>query len=149
MSGICAFFGHRDMMPTEDIEQKLISTVHELIAEGIDEFWLCEQGNFDWISRLTMLNLKKKYRYINLCFVCAYRYSKSKMEWIGNNFEIIYPEVAANGMPKFAIERRNRYIAENADVIVCYITHKSGGAYKAVEAARKYGKRIINLADSI
>ena len=38
-------------------------------------------------------------------------------------------------------------MAEQADLILCYIERESGGAYKAVQYAKKLDKEIINLAD--
>ncbi|MBR2299478.1 MAG: hypothetical protein IJ870_02765 [Alphaproteobacteria bacterium] len=58
-----------------------------------------------------------------------------------------YPAEIADKPPKFAILERNKYIADRADVIICFIKEKTGGAYRAVKRAQKNGKKIINLAD--
>lgn len=82
--------------------------------------------------------------------VCAYnpdKYSRIRQNFLLENYEVIYPEEAAKGALRFATARRNKFIAENADIVVCYITHHSGGAYQAVKIAEKCGKRIINLAE--
>ncbi|MBQ9270798.1 MAG: hypothetical protein IJ218_00835 [Alphaproteobacteria bacterium] len=152
MSGICAFFGHRDTDITPKLEEKITQTVRELITYGIDEFWCCEQGNFDWICRLILFGLKKEYQYrfIRVCCVCAYnpnKYSQIRQKSLLQMYdELIYTEKIAAGHPRFAITRRNRYIAKNANIIICYITRKSGGAHKAVEYAKTMGAKIINLA---
>lgn len=39
------------------------------------------------------------------------------------------------------------WMAEQADLILCYIERESGGAYKAVQYAKKLGKEVINLAE--
>ena len=49
--------------------------------------------------------------------------------------------------PKFAITKRNEWMAEQADLILCYIERESGGAYKAVQYAKKLRKEVINLAE--
>ena len=148
MSGICAFFGHRDTIITSDLEKKLESVVCNLIESGINEFWCCEQGTFDWLSQIVMLRLKKSCPDIYVCYVLAYPCSEDKLKWIEERFEIIYPEVVATAPHKCAITRRNKYIAENADIIICYIDHPSGGAYQAIQIAKKHKKTIINLAES-
>ena len=66
-----------------------------------------------------------------------------------NDYDLMYPDEVAKAPPQVAILRRNEYIAKNTDYIVCYINRKSGGAYKTVEIARKYDKKIINLAEYI
>jgi predicted Rossmann fold nucleotide-binding protein DprA/Smf involved in DNA uptake len=58
---------------------------------------------------------------------------------------LIYNDEIANGPNRFAIVRRNRYIAENVDVILCYIKNKSGGAFNAVKYAMNRNIQIINL----
>ena len=127
--------------------------VRALIYKVIDEFWVCYEGNFDWISRMVMSRIKEEFQCrIFVCFVCAYnpnKYSKTKQEWLSEHYEIIYTDEMADGPPQFAIKRRNKYIADNVDYIICYIEHNSGGAYKAVKQARKNGKKIINITKII
>ena len=132
------------------IEQLLEEVVRGLITQGVDEFWLCEQGTFDCLARLVLKELKKEFKGISLCLLPAYHPNEAKMEWVdAQDYDLIYPDEVANAPAQVAILRRNDYIAKNADYIVCYINRKSGGAYKAVEKARKYNKKIINLAEYI
>ena len=128
----------------------LEGVVRTLVYEGVNEFWVCNQGNFDWLSRMLMSRIQKEFEHqIYICFICAYSpktFSKVTLENIEKRYEIDYPDEAADGMPRFAIERRNRYITDKADYIVCYINSQSGGAYKAVQRAVKNGKIVINIA---
>ena len=150
VSGICAFFGHRNTPMSNSIERHLEEAIRNLITQDVNEFWLCEQGSFDYLSRLILKELKKEFDWINLCILPAYYPNNAKMDWIdGNDYELLYPDEVAKSPPQVAILRRNEYIVKNADYIICYINRKSGGAYKAVEKARKYGKKIINLAEYI
>lgn len=48
---------------------------------------------------------------------------------------------------KSAIQVRNRSMTDRADLVVCCIQHKSGGAYRTIQYAEKQGKEIVNLAD--
>lgn len=149
MSGICAFFGHRDTPITPELERKLEKTILDLIDEGIDEFWCCEQGNFDWLSRMVMLKIKKSYPFIHLCYIPTkdiIKYPKMRQHYITQNYEVIYTSQMVSTHPRFSIIKRNQYIAENSDVIICYLTTNKGGAYNAVNIAQKYNKRIINIA---
>lgn len=149
MHKICAFFGHRDTVITTELEQKFEQHVINLINQGITEFWCCNEGNFDWLSRMVLLRIKQQYSHICLCYICAYnpdKYAKSHQNWLENHFDIIYPDEVAETFPKYAITKRNNYIADNADIILCYIKYNTGGAYLAVKRAQKQGKTIINLA---
>ena len=49
--------------------------------------------------------------------------------------------------PKVAITKRNEWMVEQADLVLCYIERESGGAYKAIQYAKKLDKEIINLAN--
>ena len=146
---ICAFFGHRDTPITNSLTAQLEETLISLIKQGVDEFWCCEQGNFDWIARSTVLRLKKEFPHIKVCYILAYRTllnTEMSQNYLEDTYDdIIYPEIAEQGYPKFAIMRRNQYIIENSDVIVCYLTGQRGGALKAVKFAEKLKKKIINL----
>ena len=55
------------------------------------------------------------------------------------------PEGLAQAPPKAAIVRRNRWMAQHADVVVTYLRRDTGGAYRAVCEARRWGKRIVPL----
>lgn len=151
LNKICAFFGHRDTQVTNSLTLRLEETLVSLIDQCVDEFWCCEQGEFDWITRLTILELKKKFPDIKTAYVLAYPTflrSEISYNYLEETYDyIIYPDEVAKGHPKFAIMRRNKYIAKNADIIVCYIKKQSGGAFKAVKIAEKLNKKIINLAD--
>lgn len=150
---ICAFFGHRDTPYSERIEQKVEETVRNLIAQGVNEFWVCNEGNFDWISRLVMKKIKEEFmNRIYVCYISAYnpnKFSKMRRKWLEERYELIYPDEVADGHPKYAIERRNRYIADNVDYVICFVKYKTGGAYKAVQYAAEKGKKVINIADLI
>lgn len=150
LSGICAFFGHRDTFINDELEQKVESIVVDLINNGMDEFWVCNEGNFDWLSRMVMSRVKQEYcHFIAVCYICAYnpdKFSAIKQDNLLQKYELIYPDEVAKVPKKFAIEKRNQYIVDNADVIVCFVQRKKGGAYRAVHRAEKQRKKIINLA---
>ncbi|MCI6582844.1 MAG: hypothetical protein MSH15_12835 [Oscillospiraceae bacterium] len=48
---------------------------------------------------------------------------------------------------KSAILVRNMKMVDRSNLIVCYIQHNSGGAYKTVQYAKNNGVEIYNLAD--
>ena len=148
MSGICAFFGHRDTPITFELEKKLEETVYKLIHRGYDEFWCCNEGTFDHLSKTVLLRLKQQIPYIQLCYVSAYnpdKFPRLKRQTIEKDFEIIYSPEIDNGPQKFAIIRRNKFISINADIFITYIQNNSGGAYNAIELAKKHSKSIIPL----
>ena len=58
----------------------------------------------------------------------------------------IYPPIE-NVPPKFAILKRNEWMMTNADLIIAYIKHDYGGAYKSLQVAKRRKKNIINICD--
>ena len=75
-------------------------------------------------------------------------------EYINNQnyFEDYYSDIeisyaAAKAHPKSAIQIRNREMVDRADLVICYIEDKSGGAFQTIRDADRNGKKIINLAN--
>ena len=71
-----------------------------------------------------------------------------------NYFEDYYSDIeisyaASNAHPKSAIQIRNREMVDRADLVICYIEHKEGGAYKTAQYALMMGKTVINLTTKI
>lgn len=96
-----------------------------------------------------MLKIKKDNPFIRLCYIPTcdiVKYSKLRQQNLAENYEIIYTEEMASSHPRFSIIKRNQYIAKNSDVIICYITSNTKGAYSAIKIAQKHNKKIINLA---
>ena len=50
--------------------------------------------------------------------------------------------------PKFAIDRRNRWMLKRSDVVVVFVNKNYGGAAKFEAIAKRQGKTVINLAKS-
>ncbi len=44
---------------------------------------------------------------------------------------------------KFRLESN---MVDRSDLVLCYIQHKNGGAYKTIKYAEEQGKTILNLA---
>ena len=59
--------------------------------------------------------------------------------------DTMYPEGLEYCPPKFAIDRRNRYMLEQCEWVICYIRRTWGGSYKFVEKAKRMGKKIVAL----
>ncbi len=99
-----------------------------------------------------------------MCFLCYKTYKNDDncihklilpyptTEYLSNkdNFEEYYDDVLIYDptykiYPQAVIGMRNTEMVDAADLIICYIEKKSGGAYKAVKYAQKQGKKIINI----
>jgi len=132
----CTFFGHRECWELD--AGRLCGAIEELIQQGVDTFYVGNQGGFDAMVYSCLKGLRKAYSHIFVSVVLAYFPSGEK-----ELPDSIYPEI--EGHPKFAIDRRNRWIIDHADICLCYINHTWGGAYKFTTEAKQHGLRMINL----
>ena len=71
----------------------------------------------------------------------------AKEEWSAYDpMETLYPEGLEAVHPRFAISWRNKWMIQESDVVVTYITHSRGGAAQFAELAERKKKRVINIA---
>ena len=63
----------------------------------------------------------------------------------GDYTDTIFPEGIELVHPKFAIQWRNRYLIDMADICLCYVNQTWGGAYKFASLAKHRGVQVVNL----
>ena len=91
--------------------------------------------------------LKLKYPHINYNVVLAYMPAEKEM-WSPYEYgETMLPGGIESVHPRYAVSWRNKWMVNESDMVICYITHGWGGAAKYVELAEKKGKRVTNLRD--
>ena len=138
----CAFFGHRDA--PYDIEKPLRKILIDLITnQNVTMFYVGNQGAFDYIARMVLQSLQKEYTHIRSVVVLAYLPRDNQNEQ--NEVETLFPEGLELVPPKFAIDRRNKWMLKNSDYVICYLRYSWGGAYKFARMAQKSGKPVIQL----
>ena len=144
---VVTFFGHKD---TPDKVKPLIEqTVERLIEEnGNITFLVGTHGSFDRMTQSVLAKVKKRYPNIDCQIVLAYIKTEAD-EYSQYELPTVVPENIELTPKRFAINFRNKYMVEQCDTVICYITHDWGGAYTFTEKARKKGKTIINLAEKL
>ena len=137
---VCVFFGHRDAPAT--ISSAICRMIEMLIVQkGINTFYVGHQGNFDKMVYRELCRTKKKYPHVDCVVVLAYPPKKGE-KW---ELETLYP-FGLEGKPRtYAILSRNRWMVEQADVVVSYVTRGFGGAAQAVSLAKRKGCEILSL----
>ena len=142
---ICCFFGHRYC---PDLTEALLTVVEDLILnEKTSRFYVGGQGGFDHVVQNVLEQMQQEHPHITCLEVLAYMPGKKAEFPIPKRLETIYPDGLENVPRKYAIDKRNRWMVDQSDMVVCYIEHQYGGAAKFVELAKRKGKRIINLAE--
>ena len=140
---IVTFCGHSDYRESSSDEDKILSILEENTAGQKVDFYLGGYGNFDNFA----YNCSKKYKALHpsarLIFITPYYPPRETPQHYD---EIIYPSLE-NIPLKFAISHRNRWMIDKADIVIAYICHKVGGAYKSLALAKHQNKPIFNIAN--
>ena len=138
----CCFFGHREV--THNIRPKLTALIEKLITEdGIIDFYVGNQGQFDWMVYSILKEMKEKYPQIRYTVVLAYMPDEHIKEVYGEN--TLFPDGLESVPKRFAISKRNDWMIGHSDVAVCYVWKITGGAAKFRDKAEKKELRIVDV----
>lgn len=136
----CTFFGHRDCPDT--VRPLLQTAIERLICEeDVTLFYVGNQGQFDALVRSTLRRLQQRHPHI--CYGVVLPYLPRTQS--AQEPDTMFPESLETVHPRYAIGRRNRWMLEQADAVICYVKHDWGGAARYVSTARRQGKTVIDL----
>lgn len=148
-----SFFGHREVEGAAEIESRLERLLHDLITrKQYVEFLVGRDGEFDLLVASAIRRAVKQYDYGNTSLILVLPYMKAEYRDNEQNHLSYYNEAeicseSSDAYYKSAIQVRNRSMVDRSDLVVCCIQHKSGGAYRTMQYAKKQGKQVRNLAD--
>lgn len=149
---VVVFVGHREINATEKLKEQIKKVIYESISVQKKTIFYCGgYGKFDLLCAQVVKKLKKKEININSFFVTPYvgvnYWNKLKSIEESNLYDGIVIPPIKNTPYKYSICRRNQFMVDWSDMIISYVNHNWGGAYKTLEYARQKKKRIINLAE--
>lgn len=146
------FFGHREIYNLFELEEKLEEHIRMLLeSKEYVEFLVGRNGEFDQLVSSTVRRVKRNYRDDNSALVLVLPYLSAEYEKNEEAFQEYYDEVeicqsSSAAHFKAAMQVSNPEMVDRADLVLCCIERKSGGAYQTVLYAKKQNKQIINLA---
>ena len=146
MGKVVCFAGHRYDWQNVGVEEKLEDILCGLIEKGYTTFYDGGKGYFDTITANAVISLKIKYPQIKIYKILSCYYpNKDKGELSPYYDGSILPDIESYH-PKLRITKRNEWIVDNCDVLVCHIveTYKSG-AYNTLKYAHKVNKPIVYI----
>ena len=145
-----AFFGHRRIDRLGEIEEKLVPILKELIlTKEYVEFYIGRNGEFDEFVASVIKRVQKQLDRGNSVLILTLQYTVKDIEYYSDYYdEVIIPDAIGKAHPKAAITLRNRWMAEICALAICYIEQEEGGAYSAVEYAKKLNKRVVNIGSA-
>ena len=144
---VITFCGHSNYVGNSLDEGVLFDFLENTVKNEYCEFFLGGYGGFDAFAYSLVKKFQKAHKNCRLAYITPYNteaHLKRVAETAKFDF-IIYPPLES--VPKrYAILKRNEWIIEKADIIVAFVNHSYGGAYKMLSRAIKNGKKIFNLA---
>lgn len=150
---ICTFVGHRDPLAFGLSER--LSAVLEDLVHGENElvFYVGGHGGFDSIGaeavrRLQATHVPKNIRLILVLPYMMNRLNQEKQRYTSAYDEVFVLSEASAVYPKRAITVRNRWMVDQADVIVSCVQRDYGGAYQTLQYAKCSKKRIVEVTDA-
>jgi len=138
---IVTFCGHSQIYDKDTVCKRLTEEIHELLRTGHRKFYLGGYGDFDNLAAAVLDELKEAYPDMERILILPYPDRQVNTSMYDGT---LYPPLE-NVPKRFAISHRNRWMVQNASVMVSCIDHDWGGASKTLEYAMKKGLRIINL----
>ena len=139
----CTFFGHRDGLyeSKREIVKKIVTDLIE--KEGVNQFYIGGRGAFDSICADIVHGLKKDFPWIKNTKVLSYIPTKDFILSTKYDDSVYLLEKAV--LPKFAIWETNKLIIDRCDFVITAVGKEYGGAYRALQYAKRRGKRTWNV----
>lgn len=146
----CAFTGHRALSCYDFDAALLDRVILNLIKNGAEVFYCGMAQGFDIFAAESVISYKKDYGVKLIACLSCPEQSKTFTSANKARYEKILKScdetvVLSDGYYSGCMHARDRYLAENCDVLVCFLRKKSGGTFYTVNYAKKLDKKIIEL----
>ncbi|MBQ7012117.1 MAG: hypothetical protein IJN63_10455 [Clostridia bacterium] len=151
----CCFFGHRNVLETEELKNKVYGIVEKLIVqEKIDTFLFGSRSNFNSLCLEAVTKIKSKYPHIKRIYVRAEYPTISddyKAYLLESYDDTYYPEKILRAGKAVYVERNFEMIRNSRFCVVCCehsesMSTKKSGTVIAVNYAEKLKKEIIRIS---
>ena len=149
---IISFAGHSFVSFGNTVKEMVKTQIRNNVTSIEPIFcYLGGYGDFDNICACACRELKYEFPSIEVIYITPYlnlseQEKIKQMQSRGLYDSSIYPPIE-NTPPKFAISKRNEWMMAVADLVIVYVNHNYGGAYKSFQAAKRSKKKIINICD--
>lgn len=151
----CSFFGHRDIIITNELENDLKMYFIDLICNKfVRFFYFGGFGNFDDLCWRIVTDLKKEYTFIKRIYCLSdprHKLAFKRPKWLKaeNYEEFLYLDVKFDYWYS-RIYYRNCEIIDISDYVVFYVNNTiNSGAYKALKYAKIKKKKFVNFGNLV
>ncbi len=144
-----ALFGHRESSDPKRIQETLAPLIKKLVLkEDYVIFLLGRNGEFDEYAASVIKSVQHEYGTGNSELLLVLPYEMADMEYYEEYYDSLYiPECVEGVHPKSAITKRNRWMVEQADLVIVDVEKNQGGAYTAMKYAEKLHTRVIRVSE--
>lgn len=145
-----ALFGHRSLSDLKRLEESLVPIIKKLIQiqkESYILFLIGRNGEFDEYVASIIKSLQRECGHDNSELTLVLPYTVANIPYYQAYYDsILIPPCVEGAHPKAATTKKNRWMVEQADLVIVYVEKELGGAYSALRYAEKLSKAVINLA---
>ena len=147
---VCSFTGHRNLAAYDFDELLLQRVILNLVKNGVNRFLCGMAVGFDMKAAQAVIVLKKSYNIeLVACLPCA-----NQSERYSAKNKVLYDEILSCCDEVVVLEseyksgcmfKRDRYMVDNSDTVVCFLRKMRGGTKYTVNYAKKCNKKVIEL----
>lgn len=153
----CCFIGHRKIVHSQELLERLSTVITELVESGISIFLFGSRSKFNDLCHDIVSRLREKYPYIRRIYVRA-EYpiiSKDYEMYLLESYEETFFPTELSRAGKSVYVERNMYMIDNSTVCVMYYREdisyskdclmKKSGTKLALDYATQKKKNILRV----
>lgn len=133
------FCGHRELHDETVVRSWLCSVISGGLISEDTRFLFGGYGRFDILAASVVKQMKETTPGIEIVLVLPYLNKEIDSELYDST---VYPPIESVP-PRYAIVHRNRWMVDNSDLVIAYVTHGWGGAASTLKYAERKKKRVI------
>ena len=145
------FIGHREIHGCFDLENAIEKIIRDILREKeYAEFYVGRNGDFDILAVSAVKRAQKAIGHDNSTLTLVQPYKMKDDEYYKHFYDEVFYPIDSKTHPKNAITMRNRWMVDQADLLIAYVENdRKGGALTALKYAEKKNAAIINFAKEI
>ena len=144
-----ALIGHRELSHFGWLETQLEKVMESLIRQNeFVEFYIGRNGEFDILAASVFKQLTERIGKEKSALILVLPYPVKDMPYYERYYDEVILPLPADTHFKSAIEKRNEWMVNHADLLVSWVEHR-GGAHNLCKYARKHKKPIRELTKEI